>query len=351
LEYRTFLAGTAVLSPDGTLTVNGTDGNDEIALVYHSNDVIINGTYFDFSNLPSGTIKQTFVNSLGGDDHVIAQEDFADRNPLVIDLGDGDNTATLVDMRAGVIGGAGRNTVEIFGEMDVDFLRGVETLDITEQFNQFQTLDMNQFPTVSRLIGAQYNVICNNEGDYIELEYTGDGHTVLGGTGNDKVVSAADSDSFTGGPGDDVFVETGNIFGYPPDNFIGGSGLDTIDFTRMGSALIVGLPAGEASIRGGNLLVLLGGIENAIGGSGDDLLIGDNHRNILDGGPGNDTLIGNGAKDLFIGGPGNDLFVVRDKKRDTVIGGDGDDTAIADKQDKLIEVETIDVPTNGNNKH
>lgn len=48
-------------------------------------------------------------------------------------------------------------------------------------------------------------------------------------------------------------------------------------------------------------------IENAIGGSGNDTLIGNNANNILDGGAGNDTLYVSLGNDTLIGGTGIDI--------------------------------------------
>ena len=53
-------------------------------------------------------------------------------------------------------------------------------------------------------------------------------------------------------------------------------------------------------------------IENASGGSGNDLLTGNRARNQLDGGAGRDTLIGGAGGDTLFGGAGNDVFKFND---------------------------------------
>ncbi len=58
-------------------------------------------------------------------------------------------------------------------------------------------------------------------------------------------------------------------------------------------------------------------IENAVGGAGNDTLLGNAAANLLSGGLGNDTLIGRDGNDLLHGGAG----------LDTVTGGDGLDVA------------------------
>ncbi len=49
------------------------------------------------------------------------------------------------------------------------------------------------------------------------------------------------------------------------------------------------------------------GVENVLGGSGDDVLIGNSDANLLAGGDGNDVLIADGSDDLLVGGAGNDI--------------------------------------------
>ena len=71
-------------------------------------------------------------------------------------------------------------------------------------------------------------------------------------------------------------------------------------------------------IQGGFSVAKGATIENAIGGSGNDILIGNGAANRLVGNDGNDTLIGGGGKDIMIGGGGNDEFR----------GGTGTDGAI-----------------------
>jgi len=58
-------------------------------------------------------------------------------------------------------------------------------------------------------------------------------------------------------------------------------------------------------------------IENAIGGNGSDVIIGNNVDNHLSGGAGNDSITGGEGNDSIIGGEGND----------SIDGGNGTDTA------------------------
>lgn len=63
----------------------------------------------------------------------------------------------------------------------------------------------------------------------------------------------------------------------------------------------------------GNVSIAAGvTVENAIGGSGSDLLIGNDVANVLKGGAGNDILYGGLGADQLWGGAGADTFVYGD---------------------------------------
>ena len=64
-------------------------------------------------------------------------------------------------------------------------------------------------------------------------------------------------------------------------------------------------------------------IENASGGSGNDLIEGNSTSNFLVGGKGNDSLYGHGANDVFEGGEGNDF----------IYGGEGVDIVLRSLSD------------------
>jgi serralysin len=77
-------------------------------------------------------------------------------------------------------------------------------------------------------------------------------------------------------------------------------------------------------------------IENALGGSGGDTLIGSELANVLDGGAGADKLQGNGGDDTLRGGTGNDQLD-GGAGNDTLIGGDGDDVLVGGAGNDLLD--------------
>ncbi|HEX8308565.1 MAG TPA: M10 family metallopeptidase C-terminal domain-containing protein [Allosphingosinicella sp.] len=93
-----------------------------------------------------------------------------------------------------------------------------------------------------------------------------------------------------------------------------GGGVDTIDLSGYTISQNLCLVEGSFSNVGGltgNLSIAFGAvIENAVGGSGADILIGNASSNSLSGGPGNDFLDGGLGADQLIGGSGDDVFLV-----------------------------------------
>jgi len=93
-----------------------------------------------------------------------------------------------------------------------------------------------------------------------------------------------------------------------------GGGRDTLDLSRFSQDQTINLNAGaysSAAGLGGNIGIAEGvTIEEAIGGSGSDLLIGNNAPNVLRGGAGDDIIYGGvGGDNDLLGGAGSDTFV------------------------------------------
>lgn len=136
------------------------------------------------------------------------------------------------------------------------------------------------------------------------------GDDVIDGRGGDDTICAGSGDdSIEGGPGNDVIH--------------GQAGDDTIVFDDAKRPVTVKLPLGTSKGQGKDTFT---GVENIIGSSFADTLIGDDGPNQmasrggsdkLNGGAGDDILFGAGGGDTLIGGPGDDQLW----------GGKGVDTA------------------------
>lgn len=113
-----------------------------------------------------------------------------------------------------------------------------------------------------------------------------------------------------------------------------GGGNDTYDFSNYSHGLSVDLNPGRWTTLGSDQTAVLSAkahitapgnianaylyhnnqaslIENAIGGSGDDKIVGNAAANTLNGGAGADTLAGGKGADVLIGGAGGDNFLFR----------------------------------------
>ena len=98
-------------------------------------------------------------------------------------------------------------------------------------------------------------------------------------------------------------------------------GTDWISAAATYHDLVLDLRAGQTSTLAGTDFLTIGSdtlIENAMGGDGNDTLIGNEADNILYGMRGDDNLTGDLGDDRLDGGAGND----------TLIGGDGTDTVL-----------------------
>jgi Ca2+-binding RTX toxin-like protein len=86
---------------------------------------------------------------------------------------------------------------------------------------------------------------------------------------------------------------------------VGGNGIDTADFSQATKGISLNLTRGTAQGEGSDVLV---GMENGIGGRGNDTLTGDAQANRLDGGVGNDSVNGGLGSDSLVGGAGSDTL-------------------------------------------
>ena len=116
----------------------------------------------------------------------------------------------------------------------------------------------------------------------------------LGGlTYNLSIARGAVIENAIGGAGDDVFV------GNSSNNTIdGGAGLDTIDYSGVGSGVTVDLSAGTFTIAGQGTDTLIS-IEGVIGTDFDDVLIGDANDNYFEMGFGTDSITGGDGFDII----------------------------------------------------
>jgi Ca2+-binding RTX toxin-like protein len=103
--------------------------------------------------------------------------------------------------------------------------------------------------------------------------------------GNDMLFGGSGNDTLDGGPGADIML--------------GGAGSDTADYSSSAAGVTVSLASGLGA--GGDAQGdVLGSIENIIGSTQADVLMGDSGANVLAGGPGHDAYFVDNAGDQLI---------------------------------------------------
>jgi Ca2+-binding RTX toxin-like protein len=188
----------------------------------------------------------------------------------------------------------------------------------------FESSDAGAADTSSKLgdksiVGdSKDNILKGTDGDDV-IEGRGGNDTLYGEGENDKLYGGGGNDTLYGGDGDDILSG-----GLGEDYFDGGRGNDTFDYSYSSSGrLRVDLSAETAWFvddpsrpagpdNPASTTETLISIENVIGTSGRNTLIGDGRDNILDGLAGNDTLTGRGGNDTFVFSKGYDRDTITD---------------------------------------
>ncbi|MCX7368181.1 MAG: calcium-binding protein [Alphaproteobacteria bacterium] len=309
------------------LLMSGTPG-DDFLIVGDGNGQFVNGEAGNDTLVGGGGNTQLLR---GGDDADSLQGGNGSSQDLDGDAGND----TLV---AG--GGHGQR---LFGHADADSLQGGSS--------QFQYLYGDDGNDTLVAGGGSAQELHGGDGDdslqggnYISqssydpaqfLNGLAGNDTLVGGGGNDQILRGGDGDdSLQGGNGVGQYLygDAGNdtlVGGLGNNTLIGGNGTDWASYAPGTGAVTVDLGAGTSSDGSGN--DSLTGIENALGGNGDDSILGDGLANVLDGGAGNDTLDGGLGNDTLIGGAGNDILdpgTAASGGADLVLGGDGTDTLV-----------------------
>ena len=197
---------------------------------------------------------------------------------------------------------------------------------VSADLNGFPTgpepLGINGYGTVDNLINSIDTFLFPGliAGDNNIKGYGSAGVTLDGGAGNDTIEGSDGNDQVLGGEGNDLLI---GGHGAGDDNYVGGSGVDTIRYASAKDGITVNFSTGMATSTNGNDAAGIGndtlsGIENLIAGQYNDYLVGDDNANTLDGSLGDDAIYGFGSNDRLIGGLGNDKLY----------GGLGDDTAV-----------------------
>lgn len=125
-------------------------------------------------------------------------------------------------------------------------------------------------------------------------------------------------------------------------------GIDTINAAAVTSNSFIDLSRSVTSTIAGRSLTIAATIENAYGGDGSDILLGNGLANHLSGGRGEDAIGGGGGNDWIEGGAAFDSLS-GEAGNDTIDGGEGDDFLQGgDGNDNLEGGEGDDTALGGN---
>ena len=315
----------ALTGAAGDDMLDGGPGNDtgdysntttavEVSLLLSTQDTLSQGidTLGGLENL----VGSSGADTLTGDDGVNQLRGLAGNDYLegrgsndVIEGGTGTDTvsainapgAVVIDLNAGSVSGAdGSDTLTA-----IESALGSRFDDRLVGDDAANTLDGDGGIDIVDYSGASRGVTLNLQSNSV----TGPGSTdtlsqiesAIGTPYNDTLTGGTLANAIAGGDGDDILVGAAG-----DDALNGGPGRDTADYATATAAVDADLAAGLASGGAGN--DSLAEIENLTGGSGNDVLMGDDTANTIIGGNGLDRINGSGGDDSLDGGGGLDTL-------------------------------------------
>jgi Ca2+-binding RTX toxin-like protein len=373
--------GPGYTDPQGDQIDDGTDGNNDTIASGAGNDTVDAGLGSDLvdggtgdDNLAGGVGNDTLLGG-DGDDSL----DGGTGNDIL--SGDDGNDTLLGGAGNDILSGGNDNDSLVGGDGD-DSLNGGLGNDIIYGGAGNDTVDggdgddfINTRTTLGTGVPNQGLTFPGNPA----LSYPSDPNpnddrdSILGGAGNDTILSGDDNDTVYGGSGNDlidtgfdddiVFSDDGNdsiagnegrdtIYGGAGDDVLSGALLpsdpdfaaslvyDLVDeggfdplpnnntdliYGDTGNDVIYGGDDADTLYGGADNDTLYGGIDNDLifGDDGNDLLLGEQGNDVLYAGAGTDTLIGGSGNDTLYGGDGDDIVTIG--AGDAAFGGSGDD--------------------------
>jgi Ca2+-binding RTX toxin-like protein len=368
------LALPGTTSGDGqpdSVTVNGTAGNDRIAISGAGTSVAVTGLATQVTIDHADTGDSLTINGGAGNDTIDASALPAGIVGLTIDGGAGNDTITGSTGDDVIFGGDGNDTVIGGRGNDVAFLgngndtfvwnpgdgsdtvegqAGTDTL-VFNGSNASENIDISANGSRVRLFRDVGNVTMDLNGiEHIQLATLGGADNIVVNdlTGTDAKQVAIDLSATPGSGHGDGQPDTVTVNGTAGD--------DRISIASSGSSVVVNGLAAQVTIKGTDpgidaLVINAGSGNDTINASG---LHAGQVNLTINGGPGNDTITGSAGNDLVIGGQGtdvaslgagDDVFVWNPGEgSDRVDGGAGNDTLVFNGANIG---ENIDISANG----
>lgn len=299
--------------------LDGGDGNDVLLYTDSSAGVTINLTAdaAGFQQASNGDAEGDVIN---GFEHVYGSNfndtiTGDDTRNILFGYDGNDNIAALGGDDV-VRGGAGADTLD--GGDGIDWLR-YQSSDAGVTINLMADENGVQSASGGTAEGDVLSNFENIQGSEFDDVLTGsdEANYLIGYGGNDDISGAGGRDIILGGAG--------------ADTLDGGDDADTLIYTGSSAGVMVSLVADEGGLQqatGGDAEGdVISGFENVYATNFNDVLMGNDDRNILYGYAGTDILSGGGAADVLRGGSGADVFVF--------------DSALGDRNvDRILDFET-----------
>ncbi|MEA5413652.1 beta strand repeat-containing protein [Synechococcus sp. BA-132 BA5] len=308
-------------------TIDGGAGDSDVLnLNASANDVI-------FTSPGSGTWGSTtfsnfeIVNLLGGNDSLTIEgtgsitsvDGGSESDSLILARDTTNDVVTVTSAGAGSISSGGTSIGSFTNFESIDLGSGSDTLTYASYGSAVSlTLDSISSGTgttttggatgFSGTISGFETVVGSGSSDTLiasaadnTLNLTGDNQ----GTVDELSFSSFESVDLAGDDDTAQFTSGDSLSG----TLAGGDGIDTLDYSAYGTAVVVNLATGTATATGG-----ISGFETVLGSSGNDTITASTSGDV--------NLLGNGGNDTF------NLTVAGLTSGDTIGGGDGSDRIV-----------------------
>ncbi|MEA2479164.1 MAG: hypothetical protein QOJ07_1086 [Thermoleophilaceae bacterium] len=332
-------AGAAtVASSAGTITVTGAASTEASNLTITQAGSAYSIADTNVAPTPSAPCAAT------GDPKVVTCP-AAGVTALSANLNDGPDTwdSTAVAVNTNVNGGPGDD--RLYTGAGADNLNGTGGNDWldggmgTDVLTGGPESDVAIYTSHSQPVSINLDGVANDGGPGENDRIMGDVESLMGGSGNDTVTGNASANFLAGGLGDDTIT--------------GGGGADYVGYWDRTAPVTVTLgdatPGSGGDPATGEHDTIATDIQNAGGGAGADLLIGNANANTLRGGwsglssDGDDTLRGMGGADTLTGDAGNDTADYSDHSLPVTVTIDGfaNDGQSGENDNVGLDVENI----------
>ena len=364
------LYNDTIAGDDGVNVLDGNDGTDTLNLAPSGSGVVadlsagtavsagVTDTVMNFENITGSNSSDTLTGDSGvntldggsgndilrgglgadiliggaGNDSILgtgaADDDDDDDDDTVSYLSD--SGSVVVDLTAGTATDGFGGTDSLSGIENVAGSTFSDTFTGNSANNDFEGnggVDTVDYSATS--LGVNVTLGGSATGSEIGTDNLSGIENILGGTGNDTITGDSGNNTLTGGAGDDIVAGGGGFdtlvagSGAGNDSYDGGAGTDTVTFASTTMGVTVDLTAGTATgTETGNDTIT--GVENVIGGSGDDDVTGGTGANSITGGSGSDLFRYTATTDSGIGSGNRDViadFDGSDTSEDIVLDG------------------------------